>query len=111
MIVVFITILIFVLVLKKDGNNTSSPISSTNQIIPNDYFINATYFSNEFETIRLISDEYDIKKIKNMSIDGKITNPTNRILLKNMANIIFITLLIIYLNNHYYQKEEEFLME
>jgi hypothetical protein len=76
MIVVFITILIFVLVLKKDGNNTSSPISSTNQIIPNDYFINATYFSNEFETIRLISDEYDLKKIKNMSIDGKITNPT-----------------------------------
>ena len=76
MIVVFITILIFVLVLKKDGNNPSSPISSTNQIIPNDYFINATYFSNEFETIRLISDEYDLKKIKNMSIDGKITNPT-----------------------------------
>ena len=35
----------------------------------------------------------------------------NRILLKNMDNIIFITLLIIYLKNHYYQKEEEFLME
>ena len=72
-------IVILILLLKKDGNKESSPISSRNernQIIRNGYFINATYFSNEFEKIRLISDEYNLKKIKNMSIDGNIANLT-----------------------------------
>ena len=44
-------------------------------VIPEDYFIKATYFSHESETVKLISDEYDLNKIKNMSIDGNIINP------------------------------------
>ena len=45
-------------------------------IIPDDYFIYAEYFLYQSESIKLISDEYDINKIKNMSIDGNITKPT-----------------------------------
>ena len=67
---------LIVLLLKKDKNGSSSISSRNPIIIPDDYFINATYFSNKSETVRLISDEYDLNKIKNMSIDGKIINPT-----------------------------------
>ena len=75
-IIVVLAAILIVLLLKKHKDKESSSISSSNLNIPNDYFINATYSSNEFETIRLISDEYDLNKIKNMSIDGNIINPT-----------------------------------
>ena len=72
-VIVGVTVLI-VLLLKKHDNNNTSPIKN-NIIIPYDYFINATYFSDKSETVKLISDEYDLNKIKRMSIDGKVINP------------------------------------
>jgi len=68
-------VIIIIFIKKKDHKGESS-ISSRNEIIPKDYFINATYVSNESETVKLISDEYDLSKIKNMSIDGNIIKPT-----------------------------------
>ena len=55
---------------------SSNAPSTQNKTIPKDYFIKATYFSQASETVRLISNNYNLNKIKNMSIDGNIMNPT-----------------------------------
>ena len=75
-ILLIIAAVILVIFINKKDHKGESSISSRNEIIPNDYFINATYVSNESETVKLISDEYDLSKIKNMSIDGNIIKPT-----------------------------------
>jgi len=41
-----------------------------------DYFIKAIYSSKANENIRLISDEYNLNKIRKMIIDGKTIKPT-----------------------------------
>ena len=41
-----------------------------------DYFIKAIYFSNENDTVRLISDKYNLTKIKRITIDNEIITPT-----------------------------------
>ena len=74
--IVAVAIILIILLVKKDSKDSKNSSSITNNdIIPNDYFINATYLSNESEIVKLISDEYDLNKIKNMSIDGKFINP------------------------------------
>ena len=54
--------------------NYKDKYSLKNNLDNNDYFIKATYFSESNEKVRLISDNYNINKIKKMYIDGiKIT--------------------------------------
>ena len=73
-IIILIIAIILIILFVKKNNNHSSTIKN-NIIIPNDYLINATYLSTESEIVKLISDKFDLNKIKNMSIDGNITNP------------------------------------
>ena len=92
-------VLLIVLLIKKN-NDEKGGTSSTirNPIIPNDYFINATYISQQSETVKLISDEYDINKIKNMSIDGNIIKPIKSFTFnENGRHIIYYS--FNYLNN------------
>ena len=73
-IVSCLTVLIMKLISAGSYKKNEAPPSV--QIIPDDYFIKAEYFSEQFETVKLISDKYDLNKIKNMSIDGNIIKPT-----------------------------------
>ena len=75
LIIVVGAAILIALLLKKKSDNSSSVSSPKIQNIPNDYFIKATYSSKESETIRLISNEYDLKKIKTIFIDGELLNP------------------------------------
>ena len=99
MIIVTGAVLLIVLLLKKINDKNQGTSSKTrNPIIPNDYFINATYISKKSETVKLISDEYDIKKIKNMSINGKIIEPIKSFTFnENGQHIIYYS--FNYLNN------------
>ena len=93
---------------KIDGSR--GPSQSPKIIIPDDYFIYAEYFLYQSESIKLISDEYDINKIKNMSIDGNITKPTKTFTFnRNGKHSVYYSFNP--LNDKlYYQKEDSFLM-
>ena len=67
-----ITILLIFL-LRNDSDDKSS--SQKIPTIPADYFIKAIYTSDQSETVYLISNAYNLNKIKNMSIDGDISKP------------------------------------
>ena len=75
-LIVFLTVLIITIIPGNKIDGSRGPSQSPKKIIPDDYFIYAEYFLYQSESIKLISDEYDINKIKNMSIDGNITKPT-----------------------------------
>ena len=54
-----------------------------------DYFIKAIYSSKANENIRLISDEYNLNKIRKMIIDGKTIKPTKNYTFNKMMNILY----------------------
>ena len=79
--IIFIAgIIVLVVLLSKGGSDKGSTLSPKPKIINStnltDYFIKATYFSQANENVRLVSNKYNLNKIKNMSIDGSIINPT-----------------------------------
>ena len=65
--------LLLIFLLRNDSDDKSS--SQKIPIIPTDYFIKAIYTSDQSETVNLISNSYNLNKIKNMSIDGDISRP------------------------------------
>ena len=86
-IVAGVTILI-VLLLRKDSDSDKG----SKPEIPNDYFIKAIYNSSTNENVQLISNEYDLNKIKSMSIDGDISNPVKSYTFKeNGEHTIYIS--------------------
>ena len=99
-----ITTIIVVTQNNKDKNKSSSKISLKlsnninykdkyffkNNLDIKDYFIKATYFSEINEKVRLISDKYNINKIKKMYIDGKIITPNNFYTFKKKGNHIIL---------------------
>ena len=67
---------LIVLLLKRDSNKEKWSDSFSPYPIPDDYFIKATYISEAGENVRLISDIYNLNKIKELTIDGKTVEPT-----------------------------------
>ena len=74
-IIAITTTFIVTLALNNSEPKCDPGYISKDGICIEDYFIKAIYFSNDHEKIELISDNYQIDKIKNMIIDGITIQP------------------------------------
>ena len=74
-IIIIAGITTLIVLLLKGGSNKGSDSFSLYPI-PDDYFLKATYISEAGENVRLISDIYNLNKIKKMTIDGKTVKAT-----------------------------------
>ena len=64
-----------------------------------DYFIKAIYFSEAYERIQLISNNFNLNKIKKMTIDGRITEPTKFYTFNESGQHIIYYSFVRYTNN------------
>ena len=74
-VAIIATFIVFLAVNNSDEPKCDPGYISKDGKCIEDYFIKAIYFSNDNEKIELISDNYQIDKIKNMIIDGNTIQP------------------------------------
>ena len=71
-----------------------------------DYFIKAIYFSEAYERIQLISNNFNLNKIKKMTIDGIIIEPTKFYTFNESGEHIIYYSFIRYTNNSLLSMDE-----